>query len=106
MKKCAFCPRPVNEDDEFEYREVSSWVNGPKLDGPKLREQTGRVAHYDCVMNLVHGQAPDQGGLFELGEEKPAPRCEAQAVKGTGTGICDTPLTPQGDCVNGDNHVF
>lgn len=102
--KCFFCKKDVDLDDEETFREVKSWVNGPKLDGPVLREQTGAVAHPNCIELILHGQSPDQPFLFD--EEKPAARCEAQAVKGTGTGICDTPLTPQGDCVNGDNHVF
>jgi hypothetical protein len=62
--QCYFCNKEVDQDDEDNYREVSSWVNGPKLDGPKLRSQTGNVAHKDCVDKLVHGQAPDQEGLF------------------------------------------
>lgn len=60
MATCTFCEQPVDENDKDTYREVSSWVSGPKLDGPKLREQTGRVAHKHCVENLAHGQAPDQ----------------------------------------------
>lgn len=69
MNICAFCFDPVNTEDEENYREVSSWVNGPKLDGPKLREQTGRVAHKLCVEHLVAGQAPDQPELFDDGIE-------------------------------------
>lgn len=64
MTKCPFCHGAVNPDAEENYREVSSWVSGPKLDGPKLREQTGRVAHKHCVENLASGQAPDQPELF------------------------------------------
>lgn len=65
MNICAFCFQPVADDDPNQYRQVSSWVHGPKLDGPKLREQTGAVAHGHCVENLVHGQAADQPELFE-----------------------------------------
>ncbi len=65
MKTCAFCFNKVDQDDEENYREVVSWVNGPKLDGPKLRRQTGSMAHKVCVDKLVQGQAPDQEGLFE-----------------------------------------
>lgn len=65
---CVFCHQPVDLDDSENYREVLSWVNGPKLDGPVLREQTGRVAHKKCVDNMVHGQAADQPELFS--EEK------------------------------------
>lgn len=61
-QNCAICGDHIfNADsDESVYHEVSSWVNGPKLDSPKLRRQTGFVAHKECVDNLVAGQAPDQ----------------------------------------------
>lgn len=62
---CFFCDEPANLDDDQTYREVLSWVNGPKLDGPKLREQTGRVAHKDCVDKIVKGQHPSQEGIFD-----------------------------------------
>lgn len=65
MATCAFCPVVVDEENSENYREVSSWVNGPKLDGPKLRDQTGRVAHKHCVENITLGQAPDQPELFD-----------------------------------------
>lgn len=32
-------------------------------------------------------------------------RCTALAHVGTGTGVCDTPLTPQGDCPRENMHV-
>lgn len=57
---CTFCPDPVDETGEDVYREARSWVTGPKLDHPVLREQTGRVAHGDCIRKLIQGQAPDQ----------------------------------------------
>lgn len=62
---CFFCNKHADLDDPDTYREVLSWVNGPKLDGPKLREQTGRVAHKDCVDKIVLGQHPSQEALFE-----------------------------------------
>jgi hypothetical protein len=65
MMQCAFCPEQVDETNPENYHEVTSWVSGPKLDGPKLREQSGRVAHKKCIDNLVHGQAADQPELFE-----------------------------------------
>lgn len=61
---CAFCPREIDPDGEDIYREVQSWVHGPKLDGPVLREQTGRIAHGDCIRKLIEGQAPDQEMLI------------------------------------------
>lgn len=62
---CAFCFQPVDPESQDTYRQVTSWVHGPKLDGPKLREQTGALAHGDCVRKQVAGQAPDQPELFE-----------------------------------------
>lgn len=65
MGKCEFCPEPVDADDPETYQQVTSWVNGPKLDGPKLRERSGLMAHKKCIDHLVHGQAADQPELFE-----------------------------------------
>jgi hypothetical protein len=61
---CAFCSNRLDLDDPDNYREVISWVHGPKLDGPVLREQTGRMAHKDCIDKLRQGQAPDQEKLL------------------------------------------
>ena len=61
---CSLCDREISaaelDDPEAVYREVTSWVHGPKLQGPVLREQTGRIAHADCIKKLIEGQAPDQ----------------------------------------------
>jgi hypothetical protein len=65
MRNCAACGQPCDPDNPETYHEVRSWVNGPKLDGPKLREQTGDIAHKDCIDRMVAGQAPDQPKLFE-----------------------------------------
>lgn len=48
------------DDPDAIYREVRSWVTGPKLQGPVLREQTGRIAHASCIRKLIDGEAPDQ----------------------------------------------
>lgn len=73
MSLCDFCSKEVNLDDEENYHEVTSWVNGPKLDGPKLRERTGNVAHKSCIDKILAGQAPDQEGLFDdLGTARPS----------------------------------
>lgn len=60
MRPCAFCELPCSPDHSDTFHEVTSWVHGPKLDGPKLREQTGRIAHKYCVELAVSGQAADQ----------------------------------------------
>ena len=64
IAECHVCGQQVDVDDHENYREVRSWVNGPKLDGPVLREQTGQYAHKACIMKLINGQAPDQEELF------------------------------------------
>lgn len=107
MADCAFCVRPVDLDDDETYHEVKSWVNGPKLDGPKLREQTGLVAHKACIDKVIAGQAADQPDLFDgsaFGWTN-SERCEENAVKGTGTGVCDAMLDAFGNCPNASNHV-
>lgn len=60
---CVFCGGPVDQDGDDTYHEVTSWVSGPKLQSPKLRTQTGRLAHGECVQKLIAGQAPDQESL-------------------------------------------
>lgn len=63
MKKCSLCNMPADENHPSTYHEVTSWVSGPKLDGPKLREHTGRIAHEYCIELAISGQAPDQPKL-------------------------------------------
>lgn len=64
---CAFCGVAFTEsekdDPESTYREVTSWVHGPKLQSPVLRTQTGRLAHMVCVAKILNGQSPDQDSL-------------------------------------------
>jgi hypothetical protein len=64
QQACEFCPNPVDDDDPDTYREVKSWVHGPKLDHPVMREQTGKVAHGDCVRMVMNGVAPGTEPLF------------------------------------------
>lgn len=61
---CELCRESINADDPDNWRQVTSWVHGPKLQSPKLREQTGRLAHALCVTKVLNGQAPDQEELF------------------------------------------
>lgn len=65
LNGCAVCGLDVDVDDPETYHEVKSWVNGPKLDGPKMREQTGEMAHKKCIDLMVAGQAPDQPTLLD-----------------------------------------
>ena len=61
------CGKPITaeqiDDPEAVYREVTSWVHGPKLQGPVLRTQTGRLAHRECINKLIEGQSPDQQSI-------------------------------------------
>lgn len=70
---CHFCLKPFtaeeSDDPDATYRQVESWVTGPKAQSPVLREQTGRRAHKACIDKLIDGQAVDQDripGLEEL----------------------------------------
>lgn len=65
MATCTFCGHRADSDDPSTYHQVVSWVHGPKLDGPVLREQTGKIAHEVCVQHQIAGQAPDQPELFK-----------------------------------------
>ena len=87
---CTFCPEVVDTDDDANYVEVTSWVNGPKLDGPKLRTQSGRVAHQRCIDNLVRGQSVDQPDLFE--DVKPVRVTVRTCEKETASGMCGKPI--------------
>lgn len=70
--ECAFCFKGLTaqeiDDPEAVYRQVTSWVHGPKLQGPVLRMQTGKLAHKACIEKLINGQAPDQQSIPGLGE--------------------------------------
>lgn len=66
MTDCFFCDEHVDPDNPENFRQVTSWVSGPKLDGPVLRQQTGAVAHKECIDKRLLGQAPDQQALFAV----------------------------------------
>lgn len=60
---CFFCFKEISseelDDPDLTYREVRSWVTGHKSQSPVLREQTGNIAHLECVQKLVNGIAVD-----------------------------------------------
>lgn len=63
--KCAICDQDISLRPDVEvYKEVKGWVGGPKKDSMRLREDTGRVAHADCVAIMAIGQDPTQPDLF------------------------------------------
>lgn len=61
---CGMCKQPVDENDPTIYHEIKVWVHGPKKDGATARQETGRIAHAECVSLVKQGQAPDQDRLF------------------------------------------
>lgn len=67
-RRCHFCGEGIEnlDDPDAIYREVSSWVTGPKLQSPVLRSHTGRIAHATCVRKLLDGEAVDQEPFPEL----------------------------------------
>lgn len=63
---CALnCGNPVNPHDIGVWKEVTGFVGGPKKDSMRLRTETGRHAHQQCVEKAQRGQAPDQPSLDE-----------------------------------------
>lgn len=116
VASCWFCNKYVDQSDPDKiYREVTSWVTGPKLQSPVLREQSGRVAHKECVENQVAGQAADQPTLDDPIVEKiatlqeganAAQFCDELAVKGTGTGLHGIRLDENGECPRWRDHIL
>lgn len=53
-------------DEQFEsaYREMTSWVHGPKSDGSTFRNYTGRMAHKECIEKAAAGIPGDQQMLL------------------------------------------
>lgn len=64
---CTLCFQELTpeelDDPTLVYRQVMSWVTGPKQDSPVLREKTGNIAHKTCIHKLVNGQSPDQQSI-------------------------------------------
>lgn len=65
IDECPLCKQPIEVHDPRNWKEVTGWVGGPKKDSMRLRQDTGRVAHDDCVQKLQAGQAVDQPDIFE-----------------------------------------
>lgn len=62
---CALgCKKVVDHDDPTVWKEVKGFVGGPRKDSMRLREDTGKFAHADCVQKAQMGQAPDQPEMF------------------------------------------
>lgn len=78
---CPFCGNPVQSDDPDTWKEVSSWVGGPKKDSSTLRKDTGRYAHGACIHKLKLGQAPDQEDIFEAPTKKELDKTERRRIE-------------------------
>ena len=62
---CSLCFKGIRSNDQTLWKEVRGWVGGPKKDSMRLREDTGKYAHDECVRLLQEGQTPDQPSMFE-----------------------------------------
>lgn len=62
---CPLCSMPVDRYSPDTWKEVKGWVGGPRKDSMRLREDTDRYAHGECVIKLTQGQAVDQDTLFD-----------------------------------------
>lgn len=63
---CALCDRDIDLNDHTNWKEVRGFVGGPKKDSMALREDTGNVAHDNCVKAAKAGQLPAQATLDDL----------------------------------------
>lgn len=63
--ECPLCGNQVDPFNKTAWKEVRGWVGGPKKDHMRLREDTGRFAHGECVQKVLEGQSPDQPSMFE-----------------------------------------
>ena len=62
---CGLCGFIVDKNALDTWKEVKGWVGGPRKDSMRLREDTGRYAHNECVAKVQQGQAVDQDNLFD-----------------------------------------
>jgi hypothetical protein len=66
MKVCHLCKKPIESSDRV-YFEVTGFER-PRTQGGtnalRLREQTGRVAHVECVDKAAQGVEPGQASLL------------------------------------------
>lgn len=68
---CSLCGHGINlNQPDKVWKQVQGWVGGPKKDHMRLREDTGRYAHDECVQKVGEGQAVDQPSIFD--DEPPA----------------------------------
>jgi hypothetical protein len=63
--RCILCKMYVDKNDPSSWKQVKGLVGGPKKDSMRLREDTGKFAHDECVKKVSYGQAADQPSIFE-----------------------------------------
>ena len=61
---CFFCEQPVERNDTQTWHQMIVWVGGPKRHGSRLAEETGNLAHADCIQKAVAGISPDMEPMF------------------------------------------
>ncbi len=66
MEPCVLCGQSLTPNHPDTWKQVTGFVGGPKKDSMRLREDTGRYAHDDCVKLAQSGQDPSQPSLFDM----------------------------------------
>lgn len=67
MIQCTLCPRTVTKSELTDaYTEQTVLVHGPKKNGAKLAQDTGRYAHKECVDQALADVLPGTLPLFDL----------------------------------------
>lgn len=64
-EKCILCYQSIDKYSASAWKQITGFVGGPKKDSMRLREDTGRYAHEECVKKLSAGQAIDQPSIFD-----------------------------------------
>lgn len=78
---CPLCDQTVDPHNPDTWKQVIGWVGGPRKDSMRLREDTGRYAHNECVAKVQSGQAIDQPSIEELIENSSLGTPEAKTLR-------------------------
>ena len=60
---CSMCGRPI-ENPRRAWRESTGWVSPDGAKGMTLAQQTGKLAHAECVSLAKHGVSVGQQRLI------------------------------------------
>lgn len=83
----------TSENWDLFPNEIRSWA----------QQNSDEIAGISLDLELF---TPDnEEAVKALFAEYEDPRCEADAIIGTGTGVCNTRLTKQGDCPRSGDHI-